>query len=248
MIIGVPLSAVQQAWLTGLLALWFALLVGGLILGKPTLENDRRMPVWTRIGSSAVLVLASLSWLHIASSTPAGLFAALIALGMLLCFAGDVLLAGLFPIPRPLAPSMIAFGLGHVSYILAFSSFLARIASDIPGWLAGIWIGWLAVGVGVWWRVVLRGQYRGRLRWPALAYTLLLATTAGATTCLALQDPTFAPAAVGAILFLASDSILAGNLFSNWQFRSLHDVVWLTYGPAQMLIVFSVGAAVTAAS
>jgi uncharacterized membrane protein YhhN len=248
MMIAVPLLPVQQAWLISLLALWFALLVGGFIFGKPAVEDDRSMPVWTRIGSSALLVLASLSWLYVASGTPAGLFAALIALGILLCFAGDLLLAGLLPVPKPLAPSMIGFGLGHACYILAFSSFIARITSEIPRWCAGVWIGWLLVGVGVWWQVVLRGQYHKRLRWPALAYTLLLATTAAVTTCLALQDRTFAPAAVGAMLFLASDSILAGNIFDNWQFRSLHDVVWLTYGPAQMLIVYSVGAAVNAVS
>jgi hypothetical protein len=47
-----------------------------------------------------------------------------------------------------------------------------------------------------------------------------------------------APLALGAALFLLSDLILAGELFRGWRRPGL-DVVWLTYGPAQMLIVYS---------
>ena len=49
--------------------------------------------------------------------------------------------------------------------------------------------------------------------------------------------------AVGAALFLASDLILAAQLFNDLRFPLISDVVWLTYGPAQMLIVYSAGTA-----
>lgn len=49
--------------------------------------------------------------------------------------------------------------------------------------------------------------------------------------------------ALGGALFLLSDLILAGDMFSDLFFRLIGDVVWLTYGPGQMLIVYSVGAA-----
>jgi YhhN family len=245
---GAPLATSQQAWLIGLFAIWFVLLFGGFALGKPTQRRDRRMPAWTRLGSSGVLVVASVSWLHIASSTPAALFAVLIALGMALGFVGDLLLAGLLPVSRQVAAGMVAFGLGHVSYILAFSGLGARYLPYSPVWRTGIWIGWVLVGTAVWWGVVFRASRQTRMRWAALPYTILLATTAAVTTCLALQDPGFVLAAAGATLFLVSDSILAANLFGNWQFRSIHDVVWLTYGPAQMLIVYSVSAAIRTVS
>ena len=45
--------------------------------------------------------------------------------------------------------------------------------------------------------------------------------------------------AVGAALFLLSDLILAFGMFRESLTRSI-DWVWLTYGPGQMLIVFSV--------
>ena len=49
--------------------------------------------------------------------------------------------------------------------------------------------------------------------------------------------------AIGAGLFLFSDLVLAGELFADYKFKSVGDVVWLTYGPGQMLIVYSIGIA-----
>src|SRR5687768_11880196 len=49
----------QNLWLTALLALWAALLFGGFALGKPDADHTRRMPRWTRIGSSLALVIAA---------------------------------------------------------------------------------------------------------------------------------------------------------------------------------------------
>jgi hypothetical protein len=49
------------------------------------------------------------------------------------------------------------------------------------------------------------------------------------------------PLALGAILFLMSDLILAGALFNDLHWPLHHDIVWLTYGTGQMLIVYSIG-------
>jgi hypothetical protein len=38
--------------------------------------------------------------------------------------------------------------------------------------------------------------------------------------------------------------MLAARLFSGVRFRLMEDVVWLTYGPAQMLIVYALAAPV----
>src|SRR5690606_6901281 len=93
--------------------------------------------------------------------------------------------------------------------------------------------------------------YRGALsagiglsivHWIALPYALLLSATAGLPTGPALQDSRFIPLAPGGALFLLSDLILAGDMFSGMTFRMIGDVIWLTYGPAQMLIVYSIGA------
>ena len=77
-------------------------------------------------------------------------------------------------------------------------------------------------------------------------YDPFLASSAGFATGLALNLSLFIPLAIGCALFLLSDLILAAQLFAGLSFPLIGDVVWLTYGPAQMLIVYSIGAALKA--
>jgi hypothetical protein len=102
---------------------------------------------------------------------------------------------------------------------------------------------WQLVGVAAWYGVVMLGSEKRPLVWPALAYSLLLAGTTGVGCGLWLQDRRLWPLALGAALFLASDLILAFGLFRG-PFAFQTESVWLTYSPGQMLIVFSVLAAV----
>lgn len=233
----------QQLYLSILLLLWATFLFGGFIVGSPS--KGRRMPVWTRLASSAVLVVAGFSWAILSSRTPASGYGLLIASGMFLGFVGDLSLANIFLSGRRAQLAGIgAFALGHLCYIpaiwllgqeLGLTSTVARLGA-LAGW-------WLLGALG-WYLVVFRGASTGSLRWIVLPYALLLATTAGVATGLALQDPLFWFLALGAILFLLSDMILGGNWFSKLDFPWIHDVIWLTYGPGQMLIVYSVGAAI----
>jgi hypothetical protein len=239
-------SSGQPAWMTGLLAVWFCLLFGGFLLGKPSPRSDRRMPLWARTGSSAVLVIASWIWFYLAMSTDASLFAALIATGMSLGFVGDLLMARLIPVIRHVLAAMAVFGLGHVAYTLAMATFVAKYPPANPKSCLGAWVGWTIAGVTGWWLVVYRKSRRTKLEWAALLYTLLAAGTAGLSTCLALQNANFIPAAIGAALFLLSDTLLAAHLFGGFRFHLIRDLVWLIYGPAQMLIIYSVPAAIGA--
>ena len=77
-------------------------------------------------------------------------------------------------------------------------------------------------------------------------YDPFLASSAGFATGLALNLSLFIPLALGCALFLLSDLILAAQLFAGLSFPLIGDLVWLTYGPAQMLIVYSIGAALKA--
>ncbi len=170
-------------------------------------------------------------------------YALFVALGMTLGFLGDLLMAGLIPVEPHVLGGMLAFGAGHLFYIAAFVGFGNRQGLDAPGprWVAlAIW---LVVGMAGWYAVVFRGQKPSVLHWAALPYALLLASTAGFATGLAVQARAFIPLALGTGLFLVSDLILAGQLFSGLTFPLIGDVIWLTYGPGQMLIVYSVAAA-----
>lgn len=232
-----------QVWLAALLVLWAALLFGGFIAGREDAQQARRMPVWTRMASSAALVLAGWSWYMFNRETPAALFSLCVAAGMTLGFVGDLFMARLIPVANYVLGGIGAFGAGHVLYIVGMLWYGGQAGLDAPGPRWGALALWLLIGAAGWYWVVYRGQQAGPLHYAALPYALLLAGTAGLATGLALQQAAFASVALGAALFLLSDLILAGQLFSGLRFRLISDVVWLTYGPGQMLIVYGAGSA-----
>jgi hypothetical protein len=238
-----PVPLLQRAWLLGLLIPWAGLLFGGFVFGKADAKRERRMPTWTRIGSSLVLVLAGWSWFLVSRDTSAEVFALLIAAGMSLGALGDLFMANLLPVSQPVLGGIGAFGLGHVAYIAGIVSFGNRLGLDAPALRSGAWAAWFLIGAIAWYLVVFRGSQRTALHWAALPYALLLASTAGVATGLAVQQIAFVPLAIGAALFLLSDLILAARLFTGRHFALIDDIVWLTYEPGQMLIVYSIGSA-----
>lgn len=233
----------QNLWLLLLFLLWAALLFGGGLIGKPDAERARRMPRWTRLLSSFVLALAAWSFALVSRVSAFADVSLLIAVGMTLGFLGDLFMAKLIlKDERHVLGGIGAFGLGHVAYIVAFLLLGNRLGQDAaaPRWVALIAF-WL-LGLICWYWVIYRpAAERGGLHIASLPYALLLSTTAGIAAGLALQDGRLFPVALGALLFLISDLILAARLFNKTYFRWIDDWVWLTYGPAQMLIVFGVG-------
>ncbi len=234
---------VQGYWLLGLILLWAGLLFGGFLLGRPTTKNMQQIPLLCRMGSSLVLVVAGWSWFFFTQYSEAKDYSLFIAIGMTLGFVGDLAMAGLLPIKPPEIGGIGAFGLGHVAYIFALIQYGNRygFAEALPRW--GALAIWLVVGAVSWYFVIFRGQKATMLHWAALPYALLLSSTAGLATGLALQATDFLPLAVGTALFLASDLLIAAKLFSGLSFNLINDVIWLTYGPAQLLIVFSINTA-----
>lgn len=251
MLKGVPVfqsldNSTQRYWLIGLLVVWALLLFGGFIFGGQV-DASRRMPTWTRMASSATLVVAAFSWYFFTRGTGVGSYALLVASGMTFGFIGDLALAGFLPGGRNVIAGIAAFGIGHIFYITAMLRFATASGLASPGSRWGALAVWLLVGLVGWYIVVWRGAQAsgiapGVVHWIALPYALLLAATAGFATGLALQDSRFIPLAIGGALFLLSDLILAGDMFSGISFPLIGDVIWLTYGPAQMLIVYSVAA------
>lgn len=234
----------QRSWLTVLLILWAVLLFGGFVLGHPTGQPPRRMPTWTRMLSSAVLALAGWSWFLFSRESPVSVYALLIAVGMTFGLLGDLALAGVIRLGDRVISGILAFSLGHVAYIAAILHLGDRFGLNATGPRLGAWLLWLIVGAVAWYAIVYRpATERGVMHAAALVYALLLASTTGFATGLALQNGQFWGLALGAALFLLSDLILAGELFGGLRFPLLGDVVWLTYGPGQMLIVYSVAAA-----
>ncbi|HKT37793.1 MAG TPA: lysoplasmalogenase, partial [Ktedonobacterales bacterium] len=194
------------------------------------------------LASSATLVLAGWIWYLATRDTPGvAVFALLIAVGMTCGFLGDLLLADVLPLSQGFLAGMAAFALGHLAYIAAILSLTTRVQWAIEG-IA------LLVGLVGWYLVVFRSGKDAMLRWAALPYTLLLTTTAGVATGLAIQEPAFLPLAIGAALFLISDLLVAGKQFGSLRIPHGDDAIWLSYGPAQMLIVYAVNSALLVAT
>jgi hypothetical protein len=197
------------------------------------------------MASSLTLVLAAWSQYAFARETNVSTFAFLIAVGMTLGFIGDLFMAQLLPMKEYVLGGIGAFGLGHIAYIIAQIHLGNQSGLDAPGTRWGALAVWLLIGFVGWYIVVYRTPNRTPLHYAALPYALLLASTAGLATSLALQNPSFFPLAIGTALFLFSDLFLAARLFNGLYFYLIDDVVWLLYGPAQMLILYSIGSVMT---
>jgi hypothetical protein len=229
-------------WLLGLLSLWALLLFGGFLFGA---VQGQGIPTPCRIGSSLVLVVVGWSWYLLARSTPVCRYAALIGIGMTLGFVGDLFMAGLVPFGEPILGGMGSFGLGHVAYLAAliYIGNAGRLNARAIRLFA--WLGWLLVGAVGWYLIVFRNSKDPVLGWAALGYVLLLASTAGCATGLALRMRSFWPLACGTALFFVSDLMIAVGQFADVHFRGMDSAIWLTYGPAQMLIVSSTASALS---
>ncbi len=225
--------------------IWAALLFGGLITGTPDTDLAYRMPLWMRLGSSVTLVAAGWTFALLHRGTPNSDLALLMAVGMTMGFIGDLFMARLIiKSDQSVLGGMGSFGLGHVAYIAALVIAANRFGLDAaaPRWSALALA--LVFGAVCWYIVVLRGAETPSVtHWVALPYALLLAGTAGLAAGLAVQDARFIPVAIGGLLFLTSDLILAARLFNQAYFQWIGDWIWLTYGPAQMLIVYGMGLA-----
>jgi hypothetical protein len=229
--------------LWALLAVWAGFLLGGFLFGTPDRTASQRIPTWARMASSFTLVVAGWSWFSYSRRSSLSAFSFLIALGMTLGFVGDLFMADLLPVGQPTLGGMAAFGCGHIVYIagLLYLGNRMGLSASLPR--LGAWSLWMLIGLLGWFWIVYPSSQPTPLRWAALGYVLLLASTAGLATGLAFQSSAFWPLACGAGLFFVSDLLLAAQLFANLQFYLIGSAVWLTYGPGQMLIVYSTGSA-----
>lgn len=226
---------------------WAGLLFGGLIIGTPNSDQSARMPRWMRLTSSLTLVVAAWVFALRSGGMSHSDLSVLTAIGMTLGFIGDLFMAKLIiKSSQYVLGGIGAFGLGHVVYSAVLITVADRFGLNDAAPRGAALALTLIIGAVCWYIVVLRGaKTRSTLHWAALPYALLLSATAGLAGGLALQDARFIPVAIGGLLFLTSDLILAAQLFNQAYFRWIGDWIWLTYGPAQMLIVYGLGQALS---
>ena len=240
-----PAIALPYRMLFGaLLLVWGLLFVTGMIGGRYNADCSRRLPPVNKLLMSVTLIIIGVIWwLAFARLTPLAPYGAWITVGMFFGLLGDVSLADVLPLKRPIPLGMLAFGVGHILYIVGYG-FLGR-RFGLSGKLLPAAVGVALIVAIVSWRFTAWNPRQDRvLSFGALGYTILLCSMAGVAMWLALEDARLAWLAVGAVLFVISDMLLACYLFRRYVFRSIRDLVWVLYTVGQALIVLSIGTAV----
>jgi uncharacterized membrane protein YhhN len=133
---------------------------------------------------------------------------------------------------------MILFGIGHLAYLWAFlSPKLSHKAdhSQTRHKRISVVVGWWLLATLGWWLTASEVP-QPLLRWPALGYAWMISLMGAVATWRAMSDSRWNWVALGALLFFISDFILAWQSFRG-SFPLASHLCWLTYGPAQMLIV-----------
>jgi uncharacterized membrane protein YhhN len=152
----------------------------------------------------------------------------LLLVGLLFSLLGDVFL---MLKNRKFSAGLISFLIGHCFYIAAFSTQLAYEPS------LNIYLIFVFSGMSVFfWLSNNLGQYL----LPVAIYTAVISIMSIMAVSMYLEIPntlTLA-AAIGAILFQFSDSILAINKFKQ-PFKSAQPIILSSYYVAQMMITYS---------
>lgn len=152
----------------------------------------------------------------------------LFVVALVFSLGGDVLL--MLPNRERWFPfGLASFLLAHIAYIPA----LALYGLTGEGLVAGVVL--VAVGIGTFGRIIVSSVRTGHpaLLGPVVVYLAVL------SAMVVVAWGTLVPLAMaGALLFFASDAVLAGNEFVRRQ-RFASVVVMVTYHLAQLLLVLS---------
>jgi uncharacterized membrane protein YhhN len=190
------------------------------------------------VGALAVLVLAQAAFGY-HWRADAQLIWGLLGLGFALCAIGDAFLAG--DPKRWLPPGLVAFLLGHIAFIVLFAGATETrtLGPAIYAAMAVVAVVGAAMLRWLW-------PHLGPLRWPVVAYVLVIVVM----VCEGLTHWSNNIAwAIGGLLFMASDAILAGQLFRNAKLpgpaRLTDWAIWFLYYGAQ--VAFLAGAIAYAA-
>ena len=194
-----------------------------------TVRAEYRGPrSWVYVCKPLTVVLIILVALQNGSGAPRA-YQALVVAGLVCSLAGDVFL--MLPRDRFLA-GLLSFFAAHLCYVAAFASDGGRGVSA--------WAGLALLVYGVWMLGRLWPRL-GRLKGPVAAYVVVILFM----VWLALSRWLGAgpaggawAAAAGALLFAASDSLLAWNRFKE-KFRAAQALILSTYFAAQWLIALS---------
>ena len=149
--------------------------------------------------------------------------------GLLFSLLGDIFL--IYP-EQHFKNGLIAFLIGHVCYIIAFS---VSTNSHFTFWL---FILIITVGA-IYLRIIL--PYSGKMKIPIIIYIIIIMIMVWTAIQRFHNDPTLRTIlpAIGAVLFMISDAVLALNKFRKPFYRA-ELIILTTYFTAQWFLAVSV--------
>jgi len=160
--------------------------------------------------------------------TAGGRFRDCVAVGLVCSLVGDVSLV----FPKGFRAGLASFFVAHLLYIAAFA--------PGGGWSANVWLVLLPFAAAAVGMLVFLWPHVGRERPAVAAYVAVLALMAWRAVVRApgVPAPGGVLAALGAVVFMVSDSLLATDRFVR-PFRAAEGAVMVTYYLAQTLIAGS---------
>ena len=201
-----------------------AIVAAALAIGGYLVNNLSLVYIFKPFATLLILVLAA----NNAGKTELP-FARWICIGILFSLFGDALL--IWP-DKFFLPGLAVFFLAHIAYLAAFTRG-ARFPANVP-----VWMIFLAIAAADF--MLLRPNLPGGLKLPVALYTVALASMAAQAVGRFLLLRTFPAklAALGALFFLLSDSLLGWNRFGHP--RPLAPLlILLPYYTAQLLFALS---------
>jgi len=187
----------------------------------------RRRLVYVFKPLTTVLIIALAALLP---AEPASRYRAAILAGLVLSLAGDVFL--MLPADRFIA-GVAAFLAAHLAYLTAFTSVVPLAASPATFAVIAVVVAGILIALWRW--------LPARMRAPLVVYAAVLGAMAAQaiSQAIVLGSAAATAGAVGAALFLASDTTLVIHRFAR-PFRFSPPVILASYYSAQVLIAISV--------
>lgn len=160
----------------------------------------------------------------------------LLLLGMIFSFFGDLFNAGVIPLRNPRIGGIASFAPTQCLYIAAIYTALGGGPAP-SSWIIPAVV--LTATIICWRLFIYNREKHPALNCGSLFYSLLLGTTLGFGLIAGLQlGGWWWVITLGALLFLASDTIIGITDFGGMAMKRPHLWIWLTYIPAQMGILY----------
>ncbi len=218
----------------------FAVGIFGPWRDAPELKTNGHLPRQIRmLLSFSLLVAAFVVWRS--SSRLLAVYSQWVFFGMLSSFIGDLIMARLIPLPNRLIGGMVAFGIAHALYIAAYVQTMGALDAAVVN--SGFWlgVGFYGVITVVGWLALIRNPEKGKaINIGALVYGAWIGVMASFALALAVViGGAFWLAALGGLLFVASDFIIGITDIRGFSIKNANDWIWLTYVAGQMGIIYA---------